>query len=78
MLIDTRGEICPYPMLAAKKAMEQEEEEIVILTDHPPALEVIPLEARRRGFECCVEKQAVCQWRLVLHKSRPEKGASSG
>lgn len=72
MLIDTRGEICPYPMLMAKKAMERGEAEIVVLTDHPPALESIPSEAQRRGFSCQIEQQGGAQWRLILRKTVPQ------
>ena len=79
MLVDTRGEFCPYPVLMAKKAMERAgEEEIVVLTDHAPSVESIPQEAQRCGFTCTVGKEGAAQWRIVLRRIVPPQGSQAG
>ncbi len=78
MEIDTRGEICPYPMLAAKKAMERGEEEILLLTDHPSCLETVPREAQRLGYQCQAEKAGNGQWRLTLRRKPLAAEAGNG
>ncbi|MBI2935674.1 MAG: sulfurtransferase TusA family protein, partial [Chloroflexi bacterium] len=53
MKLDVRGEICPYPMMEAVKAMKKlkGDEALEVLTDHAPCLETIPPEAIKLGFD---------------------------
>ena len=59
MILDVRGEICPYPMMKAVEAMKKlksKEEEVVVITDHAPCLETIPPQAGRHGYTYEVEE----------------------
>ena len=51
--VDVRGEICPFPMMKAVEAMKKAkaDEIIQVLLDHAPALETIPTQAARLGWE---------------------------
>jgi TusA-related sulfurtransferase len=71
MLLDVRGEICPYPMIRTVDALEKlrPDEELEVLTDHPPALTTIPWEAAKRGYTVDVEKVASGEWKLVLKRA---------
>ncbi len=69
--VDVRGEICPYPMLKAMKAMRtlpSEETTIKVLTDHAPALNTIPVQARRMGFNVTIRQVAAGEWLVVLER----------
>lgn len=70
MELDVRGEICPYPMLKAVEAMERlrEGEVLEVITDHAPALETIPTQARRRGFSVKIEQTGSPEWRITLFR----------
>jgi tRNA 2-thiouridine synthesizing protein A len=67
--LDVRGEICPYPMMrtvTALKRLSADETELEVVTDHAPALETIPTQAARLGFETKIEESGGSEWRLVL------------
>lgn len=68
MILDVRGEICPYPMLKAVEAMKRlpDGEALEVITDHAPALESIPTQARRLGFAFEIEQTGHPEWRIVL------------
>lgn len=70
--LDVRGEICPYPMLKAKEAMEAAtpDETIEVLTDHPPALTTVPWQARKLGFRADVQELGGSEWRIVLDQAK--------
>ncbi len=71
MKVDVRGEICPYPMMRAVEAMKKAkpDEAIEVLTDHPPALETIPPQAQRLGWDVAIYQNGA-EWRLVLTKKK--------
>lgn len=73
MELDVRGEICPYPMLKAVEAMKRlpDGEVLEVITDHAPALESIPTQARRLGFTFKIEQTGNPEWRIIL--TREEK-----
>jgi len=75
MKLDVRGEICPYPMLKAVEAMKRapKGEAIEVITDHAPALETIPAQARRLGFQWQITETGAPEWVITL--SRPAGGA---
>jgi tRNA 2-thiouridine synthesizing protein A len=67
--LDVRGEICPYPMMrtvSALKKLSASERALEVVTDHAPALDTIPTQAARLGFETAVEEVGGSEWRLVL------------
>ena len=68
MKVDTRGEVCPYPMLKAVEAMKKLKgrEEVVVITDHAPCLETIPPQAQRFGYAYSVEQTGSPEWTITL------------
>jgi TusA-related sulfurtransferase len=67
--LDVRGEICPYPMMrtvSALKKLSDAERTLEVVTDHAPALDTIPTQAARLGFETAVVEVGGSEWRLVL------------
>jgi tRNA 2-thiouridine synthesizing protein A len=67
--LDVRGEICPYPMMrtvSALKKLGADERSLEVVTDHAPALETIPTQAARLGFDIEIEETGGSEWRLVL------------
>jgi len=70
MNIDVRGEICPYPVKKVVEALDRlpAGEELEILTDHPPSLEMVRTIAGQRGFAMHVEDAGPAEWRIILTK----------
>jgi tRNA 2-thiouridine synthesizing protein A len=70
MNIDVRGEICPYPVKKIVEALDRlpAGEELEILTDHPPSLEMVRTIAGQRGFAMRVEDAGPAEWRITLTK----------
>ncbi|MBI4302600.1 MAG: sulfurtransferase TusA family protein [Chloroflexi bacterium] len=68
MILDVRGEICPYPMMKAVEAMKKAPpgETIEVYTDHAPALETIPTQAERLGFAYTIVETGSPEWRITL------------
>ena len=67
--LDVRGEICPYPMMrtvSALKKLSADERTLEVITDHAPALDTIPTQAARLGFETSVQEVGGSEWRVVL------------
>ncbi len=67
--LDVRGEICPYPMMrtvSALKKLSPGDRTLEVVTDHAPALDTIPTQAARLGFETVVEEVGGSEWRLIL------------
>ena len=74
--LDVRGEICPFPMMAAVDAMKvaQGGEVIEVLTDHPPALITIPNQAVKMGWDVSIQRTEASEWKVVLARSQPQAG----
>lgn len=71
-MLDVRGEICPYPMMrtvSALKKLAPDEYALEVVTDHAPALETIPTQAARLGFETEVQEEGGSEWRITLTRS---------
>ena len=69
MLLDVRGEICPYPMMKAVEAMKKlkgKGEEIEVLTDHSPCLETIPMQANKLKWTVTIEEVGSPEWKIIL------------
>ena len=68
MILDVRGEVCPYPMMKAVEAMTKVNgtEKIVVVTDHAPCLETIPPQAARYGYRYEVKETGSPEWTITL------------
>lgn len=68
MKLDVRGEICPYPMMKAVEAMKRLKNDNVVevVTDHAPALETIPTQAKRLGFGVEIKETSPAEWLITL------------
>ena len=69
MKLDVRGEICPYPMMKAIKAMKEatKSRDIVeVITDHAPCLETIPPQATKLNFGVAIEEVGSPEWKITL------------
>ncbi|MGD2044935.1 MAG: sulfurtransferase TusA family protein [Gemmatimonadota bacterium] len=74
--LDVRGEICPYPMMrtvSALKKLGADERSLEVVTDHAPALETIPTQAARLGFDIEIEETGGSEWRLVLTRKEAKE-----
>ncbi len=73
MKVDARGEVCPTPLMMTMQAMKQVSgsEAIVVLIDHAPALDTIPMQAKRLGWQVAVEETGdpAPEWTITLTKS---------
>lgn len=70
--VDVRGEICPYPMMQAVQALKRLSDDdtgLDVITDHAPALETIPTQAARLGFDAKIEEDGPSEWRIVLTRT---------
>jgi tRNA 2-thiouridine synthesizing protein A len=75
--LDVRGEICPYPMMrtvSALKKLAPDELALEVVTDHAPALETIPTQAARLGFETQVQETGGSEWRITLTRTNGGEG----
>lgn len=80
MLLDVRGEICPYPMLKAMEALPRlaPGEALEVLTDHPPALQTIPAYTSRLGYRSRIEEVGPGVWKVIVEKvAAPREAGSS-
>ena len=69
MILDVRGEICPYPMMKAVDAMKKlkgKNESIEVITDHAPCLETIPMQASRLKWSVNIEEVGPPEWQITL------------
>ena len=76
--LDVRGEICPYPMMrtvSALKKLSGDEKTLEVVTDHPPALETIPTQAARLGFQTDIEVIGASEWRIMITRNDAEAEA---
>jgi TusA-related sulfurtransferase len=53
------------------KKMRADEPVLEVVTDHAPALDTIPTQAARLGFDTQVEESGGSEWRLVLTRVGP-------
>jgi TusA-related sulfurtransferase len=73
--LDTRGEICPYPLVMAQREMRKlrSGDALVVVSDYPLSAENIPRWAAEEGHKVVrVEKVGAALWEIEI-----EKGASA-
>lgn len=72
MKLDVRGEGCPYPAMKAVEAMKKAlpDEVIELYTDHAPALETVPFQARRMGFTARIDEMGPAEWKITLARAK--------
>lgn len=70
MILDVRGEMCPYPAMRTREFLAKlpPDEVLEVLTDHPPALGTVPFEGARRGYEAEIDPAGPGEWRITLRK----------
>jgi TusA-related sulfurtransferase len=56
--------------VSALKKLSAGEPTLEVVTDHAPALDTIPTQAARLGFETAVEEVGGSEWRLVLTRKK--------
>lgn len=67
--LDVRGEICPYPMMKTVQALKKlsaDDQGLEVITDHAPALETIPTQAARLGYQATIVETGSPEWRITL------------
>ena len=70
-LVDARGEICPYPLVMAQRAMvaRASGERLKVLVDNPMSVEDIPRWADGAGHRILrVEKTGNALWEIEIEK----------
>ena len=70
--LDVRGEICPYPMMRtvqALKRLKPDQPTLNVVTDHAPALETIPTQAARLGYDVQITEQQPSEWHILLTRT---------
>lgn len=70
MQLDVRGEMCPYPAMKTRDTLGSfKGDQLVILTDHAPALSTVPWEGAKAGFEAVIEAAGNGEWRITLDRA---------
>ncbi|MGH7379919.1 MAG: sulfurtransferase TusA family protein [Candidatus Methylomirabilales bacterium] len=70
-VLDTRGEICPYPLIMTQRAMTARApgERLRVLVDYPMSVEDIPRWAEGAGHVVLrVEKTGNALWEIEIEK----------
>ena len=70
VVLDLRGEICPYPMLKTNEYLDKNVSVKIleVITDHSPALSTIPPLAIKRGYEVEISEIDSSEWKIILSK----------
>jgi TusA-related sulfurtransferase len=68
VLLDVRGEVCPYPQIEAKKALQRltSGKILVVHTDHVDAVENVPRGVRDEVSKVRVWKSGKGEYKLFL------------
>ncbi|MFQ5802418.1 MAG: sulfurtransferase TusA family protein [Candidatus Methylomirabilales bacterium] len=69
--LDTRGEICPYPLVMAQREMKKLKpgEALIVVSDYPLSAENIPRWATQQGHTVLrVEKVGDALWEIEIEK----------
>ena len=71
--VDTRGEVCPFPWVHAKKAMKKLQlgQVLRVVGDHGPALKNIPRYFADEGHDVLrAEPTGEVEWEILVRKGR--------
>lgn len=70
-LLDVRGEVCPYPQIEAKKALEKLKsgDVLVVYTDHVDAVANVPPAVKNQVSKVRVWKSGKGEYKLFLWKN---------
>ena len=70
VVLDLRGEICPYPMLKTNEYLDKNVSVKIleVITAHSPALSTIPPQAIKRGYEVEISEIDSSEWKIILSK----------
>lgn len=73
ILLDVRGEVCPYPQIEAKKALEKlkEGQVLVVYTDHVDAVANVPPSVKGQVSKVRLWKSGKGEYKLFFWKSSP-------
>jgi tRNA 2-thiouridine synthesizing protein A len=71
--IDVRGQICPYPAIAIKRALSGMggQQVLEVLIDYEPTVATtLPAFCRRAGFRMAVARAGRASWKVRIEKPR--------
>lgn len=73
--LNLEGEICPYTLIRTIKKVEEIKGDLQIgrkilevIYDHPPAVDNIPTEFHKRGFQIEIKKTGMAKWQVIIKK----------
>jgi TusA-related sulfurtransferase len=71
ILLDVRGEVCPYPQIQAKKALEKLKsgQVLVVYTDHVDAVANVPPAVKDQVSKVRVWKSGKGEYKLFFWKT---------
>ncbi len=71
VLLDVRGEVCPYPQIEAKKALKKlkEGQILVVYTDHVDAVANVPSSVKDQVSKVRLWKSGRGEYKLFFWKS---------
>ncbi|MBI2649443.1 MAG: sulfurtransferase TusA family protein [Thaumarchaeota archaeon] len=71
ILLDVRGEVCPYPQIETKKALEKlkEGQVLVVYTDHTDAVANVPPSVKGQVSKVRLWKSGKGEYKLFFWKS---------
>ena len=55
--------------VSALKKLSEDESALEVVTDHAPALETIPTQAARLGFQTEIEESGTSEWRILITRT---------
>jgi len=55
-----------------KEDLESGRKVLEVFYDHPPIVDNIPVELKKRGFQAEIEKLKVAQWRAVISSTQEQ------
>lgn len=77
-IVDARGLACPLPVVNAKKAVEEMQEEgvLTVLVDNEIAVQNLQRFAQYKGFENTEAKKAEKEYEVIIHVTKNAKETS--
>ena len=68
--VDARGEVCPMPLMMTTKALKaaQPGDVVQVLIDYAPALDTVPPQAKRLGWQVDVAETGDPEWTITISR----------